>query len=57
MARYKVEQGMLPGVWYVHDNQTQTNVRTLQTRSKARWAVKAYNDGHGNEVEEENGTD
>jgi len=50
--RYKVEQGMIAGIWHIHDNQTGNNIRTYQTREKARWAVKAYNEGRINEVEE-----
>ena len=52
MPRYKIEQGVLPGVWYIHDNQTGDNVRTYRSRSEARWAVKAYNEGRVHEVEE-----
>jgi len=48
--RYKVEQGI--NAWYVHDNRTGQNVRTYTTREQARWAVKAYNEGRNNEVEE-----
>ena len=52
---YKVEQGIT--VWLVHENQTGQNVRSYTTREKARWAVKAYNDGRINEVEEAPGGD
>jgi hypothetical protein len=56
-AHFKVSQDKVAKVWHVYDNWEGKVVRTYRTREEARWGVKAYNEGHTNEVEKEAGGD